>query len=232
MTTKADAIAAHHTALNRITAATTTAELAAALDTIKHESTGLKFEGPDGTYWDAKAGFFVTYLDGQFAMTQVHQALPAATMTLWGQLEDERRAVAEQQNAAAELAADDQDAARRGRPSIGDVVQIRLPKWLLKLVDAEASAEGLKRSEYIRRLIVEARTARRSPAAPATPPAAVAGRRWTDAATGFEELLELEDGTLVDLLDGATAVQMQREGIGEHRAAVERRVGPLTLDLR
>ena len=141
-------LTAHTDLIARINAAASADELAAILDTITRlDRPGFPTDLADGAYFD---GLFIgTMREGQLAaVTQIHHLAPHV-LTLWGEL-DAREADARYAAADAERAERD---ARRGRPEIGRPVQIRLPDWLLALVDRYADERDVSRAEAVRELV-------------------------------------------------------------------------------
>jgi hypothetical protein len=153
----ATARSAHQAAIATLTAATTTAELAAAIDGFTAlDKPGFPNQLPDGRYYDG--AFFATMTGGVLQTTLVHH-LPAATMTLWEQLSEEQRVARERE----QLLTDEADDRRGpGQPPIGRPVPIRLPAWLIADLDHLAKQEGTSRARLIRGLIGEALAARRA----------------------------------------------------------------------
>lgn len=146
---------AHRDAINALTAAATTAELAVAIATFTHlDKPGFPNDLADGRYYDGT--FFATMTGGQLQVTQVHQ-LPRHTMALWAELDEEQRAARDREQFLAEEADE-----RRGpgQPPIGRPVPVRLPAWLITKLDRTAEAEGTSRARLIRDLITEALAAR------------------------------------------------------------------------
>lgn len=144
-------IAAHTTAIAALAGATTTTQLAAALNRFQNlDIPGFPNDLPDGDYYDGF--FFATKHHGDLAVTQHHQ-LPVATRELWAQLDDEHRAAADRAIVLADL-----DAERRGpgRPPVGKPLPVRLPDWRRRIITADAAAVGVKDAELIRWLVGEA----------------------------------------------------------------------------
>lgn len=108
----------------------------------------------DGDYFDG--AYLATVRGGEHAMTLV-LGRPAEydhIWPLWDQMASRRTDDLAAQRDAGRDADDDELASRRGRPQIGRPVQIRLPEWLLRLVDQYADANDLTRAEAARKLIV------------------------------------------------------------------------------
>lgn len=138
--------AAPHTDLiARINATSTPDQLAAILATITHlDRPGFPDNLPDGDYFDGL--FIATHQAGRrIGITQIHHLAPYV-LTLWGELD------AQQQTDQAD---DDATAgeARRGRPEIGPRVPVRMPSWMIRLVDQYADRHGVTRAEAARALI-------------------------------------------------------------------------------
>ena len=138
-----------HTALiDRINAATPPASLATVLADITHlDQPGFPSDLADGHYFDGL--FIATVKAGHLATTQIHHLAPHV-LTVWGELDAQQR--------DATLAAQDADReerdARRGRPEIGRRIPVRMPDWLIRLVDDYADAHAMPRAEAARHLIV------------------------------------------------------------------------------
>lgn len=148
MTRTADT--AHEDLLHRICATTTAAELAAVFDTVTFlDKPGFADDLPDGDYCDG--AYFATFCGGQRTFTLV-RGKPAGIFDgiwhLWDELERTRR---DERNAA-RAQADETEAARRGRPAVGDKVQTRFPAWQLAAIDQYASRRDISRAEAIREL--------------------------------------------------------------------------------
>lgn len=138
---------AHTALIDRINAVTTPAALAAILASITHlDRPGFPDNLPDGAYFDGL--FIATVTAGRLATTQIHQLAPHV-LTVWGELDARQRDV---DHSAADANRAERDA-RRGRPEIGRPVQIRLPEWMIRLVDTYADAHDMSRAEAARHLI-------------------------------------------------------------------------------
>lgn len=140
---------AHTDLIDQINAVTTTADLATLLAGITHlDRPGFPGDLADGNYFDGF--FFATFEGGRRAMTQIHQLAPHV-LTIWGELDADQR---DADYAAKDAARAEIDAARgRGRPEIGRLVQIRMPDWMIRLVDRYADEHDMKRAEAARHLI-------------------------------------------------------------------------------
>jgi YD repeat-containing protein len=144
----------HTTALTPITNATTTHELAAALETFTDLRTdddpgrapGVPYAAPDGKYFNGYDLF--TKSDGHVAATRIHD-LPRHTISLWTQLNNEQREQREDEQLIAEVT----EQRRRGRPSIGRPVSVRLPAWRIRTLDRDAEAASVERADLMRALI-------------------------------------------------------------------------------
>lgn len=140
-------LAAHTALINRINGVTTTAQLAAVLDNITRlDRPGFPNDLADGDYYDGF--FFATMRDGKLAVTQHHHLAPHVS-TIWAELDEQQRA---DRHAAQDADRAERDA-RRGRPEIGRAVEIRMPDWMIRMVDRYADQHGLTRAEAARSLI-------------------------------------------------------------------------------
>jgi len=148
-------IDAHTAAIATLTDATTTEQLAAALNNITDlrvgaapgTAPGVPSDAEDGTYYN---GFhFLTKIGSRILATAAHD-LPQHTLILWEQLQQEQRDQREQTQLADELA---QERRGRGRPRIGRPVPLRLPDWRITDLDRDAQAASVDRAELIRALI-------------------------------------------------------------------------------
>lgn len=148
---------AHQATIATLTSATTTAELAAAIEGFTTlDKPGFPNDLGDGRYYDGF--FFATMTGGKLHTTQQHQ-LPAATLNLREQLGEEQRIERQQ---AQLIAGDDEERRGPGQPPIGRPIPVRLPEWLIADLDRLAEKEGTSRARLIRGLIGEALTARRA----------------------------------------------------------------------
>lgn len=138
--------------LDTITNATTTAELATALDAFTDlrigaapgVAPGVRNDAPDGHYFNGY--HFFTKAGGQLTATPVTE-LPQHTVDLWNQLREEQRDQREHDTLTAE------QKRGRGRPRKGSRVPVRLPDWQIRSLDIDAAAAGVDRADLLRALV-------------------------------------------------------------------------------
>lgn len=153
MTTTAAAIA-NKQLIDRLNAAATVDELAAVLATIADirpgdgRAPGFPTDSADGDYYNGH--LFATFAAGRYAMTEMRH-LNQSTLALWNELDQRNRAAAAEERDAARTARADRG---RGRPEIGRRVEVRLPEWLIAIVEARADAEGVTRADVLRALVM------------------------------------------------------------------------------
>jgi hypothetical protein len=151
--------AAHGTAIDSLVGAETPAGLGAALEAFRDLRSGAAPGTAPGVPWDAEDRHYCngyhlfTKVGDELAATAINM-LPPRTLGLWAALDQLHREQTENQD----LSRGGEDGP--GQPSIGRPTPIRLPEWLIKILDNEANAEGISRARHVRNLILEARAAR------------------------------------------------------------------------
>jgi hypothetical protein len=133
----------HNRAVQRITDATTTRDLAEALAEWQDISEdgrapGVDMTGDDGRYFNGY--HFLSKFGTEVAATDIH-SLPLATNELWAKLHQEQREQAER---------------GPGRPAIGERIAVRFPAWRQHLLEKNADELDVKTPELIRWLVGEA----------------------------------------------------------------------------
>jgi len=113
-------------------------------------------DAPDGHYSNGYHLF--TKHGGEVAATAIH-SLPNRTLDLWARLDEERRTQSQTRRLVDEAAA---ERGGPGQPPIGRPVPVRLPEWLITLLDTEAAETGISRAQLIRDLVMEAHATRRA----------------------------------------------------------------------
>lgn len=154
--------AAHSAAIETLVRAKTPATFGRALNAFRDlrvgapagTSPGVSWEAEDGNYWNGH--LFFTKVGDELASTAVDH-LPPRTFELWAKLDQLQREQVEIRNLV-HTAKADRDGP--GQPPIGPPTPVRLPTWLIAVLDTEAAEEGISRARHIRNLILEARAAR------------------------------------------------------------------------
>nr|WP_221382482.1 hypothetical protein [Actinoplanes polyasparticus] len=160
----AAAATAHADAISTVIAASTVAELCAALDQfgdLRRGATpgtapGVSDDAPDRHYTNGYHLF--TKRGRDVAATAIH-SLPNHTLELWARLDEERRTHSETRRLIDDAAA---ERSGPGQPPIGRAVPVRLPEWLITLLETESREAGISRAQLIRELVMEGRAARRA----------------------------------------------------------------------